>query len=317
MVDDAIVIGENIYAKREEGLSYIAAAISGTYEVLPSVCASVTTTIIAFMPLMYVSGVMGKFISIMPVAVIAMLLISLFESAFILPSHLAHDNNLFTRIMGVVLYVFKPLVTGLTWLNKIAAAAMNGTINRLYQPLLYFSLHNKSIVLSTVLAIMMFAVGLVLSGIAPYSMFPQMDGREINASVAFPDGSRAQFTEEALTELEAAFRRVDAKVQQQYGKSVISNLYRNVGEVGEDTKGPAEITRGAHVGSIEIELTQPDEREITTDQLNKLWREEIPKIAGTESLKFDVKSMGPGGSGIEFKLLFDESSVDYIDQAAE
>ena len=136
--------------------------------------------------------------------------------------------------MGVVLYVFKPLVTGLTWLNKIAAAAMNGTINRLYQPLLHFSLHNKSIVLSTVLAIMMFAVGLVLSGIAPYSMFPQMDGREINASVAFPDGSRSQFTEEALTELEAAFRRVDAKVQQQYGKSVISNLYRNVGEVGED-----------------------------------------------------------------------------------
>ena len=317
VVDDAIVIGENIYAKREEGLSYIAAAISGTYEVLPSVCASVTTTIVAFMPLMYVSGVMGKFIAIMPVAVIAMLVISLFESAFILPSHLAHDDNLFTRIMGVVLYVFKPLVTGLTWLNKFAAAAMTGTINRFYQPLLHFSLNNKSIVLSTVFAIMMFAVGLVFSGIAPYSMFPQMDGREINASVSFPDGSRAQFTEEALRELEAAFRRVDAKVQQKYGKSVISNLYRNVGEVGEDAKGPAEITRGAHVGSIEIELTQPDEREVTTDQLNKLWREEIPKIAGTESLKFAAKSIGPGGSGIEFKLLFDESSVDYIDQAAE
>jgi len=167
--------------------------------------------------------------------------------------------------MGVVLYVFKPLVTGLTWLNKFAAAAMTGTINRFYQPLLHFSLNNKSIVLSTVFAIMMFAVGLVFSGIAPYSMFPQMDGREINASVS---------------------------------------------EVGEDAKGPAEITRGAHVGSIEIELTQPDEREVTTDQLNKLWREEIPKIAGTESLKFAAKSIGPGGSGIEFKLLFDESSVE-------
>jgi len=64
VVDDAIVIGENIYAKREAGLSHISAAISGTYEVLPSVCASVTTTIIAFMPLMYVSGVMGKFIAV-------------------------------------------------------------------------------------------------------------------------------------------------------------------------------------------------------------------------------------------------------------
>ena len=317
VVDDAIVIGENIYAKREEGMSHIAAAVNGTYEVLPSVIASVTTTIIAFMPLMYVTGVMGKFISIMPVAVIAMLLISLFESAFILPSHLAHDDNLFTRIMGVVLYVFKPLIVCVAWLNKFAAAGMTAAIDKFYQPLLRFSLHHKSVVLASVLAMMLFAVGLVASGIAPFSMFPQMDGREINATVSFPDGSREVFTENALAELEDAFRRVDARVIDEYGQSVIRNLYLNVGEVGDSNKGPAGLTRGAHVGSVEIELTQPDEREITTQQLNKMWREESPKIAGTESLKFAARSMGPGGSAIEFKLLFDESSVDYIDQAAE
>ena len=62
------------------------AAIEGTVEVLPSVIASVATTIIAFLPLMFVTGVMGKFIAIMPIAVIAMLVISLVESTFILPS---------------------------------------------------------------------------------------------------------------------------------------------------------------------------------------------------------------------------------------
>ena len=317
VVDDAIVIGENIYAKREEGMSHIAAAVNGTCEVLPSVIASVTTTIIAFMPLMYVTGVMGKFISIMPVAVIAMLLISLFESAFILPSHLAHDNNLFMRIIGVVLYVFKPLIGCVNWLNKKAAAGMSTTIDRFYEPLLRFSLGHKSVVLASVLAMMLFAVGLVMSGIAPFSMFPQMDGREINATIAFPDGSREVFTENALADLESAFRRVDARVEKDFGKSVIQNLYLNVGEVGDTNKGPAGLTRGSHVGSVEIELTQPDEREITTEELNKLWREESPKIAGAESLKFAAKSMGPGGSAIEFKLLFDESSVQYIDQAAE
>ncbi|MCP4774491.1 MAG: efflux RND transporter permease subunit, partial [Planctomycetaceae bacterium] len=92
VVDDAIVIGENIYAKREEGFDFINAAVYGTAEVLPAVCASVGTTIIAFMPLMYVTGVMGKFIEIMPVAVIAMLVISLIESTFILPAHLSHDK---------------------------------------------------------------------------------------------------------------------------------------------------------------------------------------------------------------------------------
>ena len=97
VVDDAIVIGENIYAHREMGKSPIRAAIDGTYEVLPSVTASVTTTIVAFCPLLFVSGVMGKFIAVMPLAVIGMLIISLLESTFVLPVHLSHDNNLFFR----------------------------------------------------------------------------------------------------------------------------------------------------------------------------------------------------------------------------
>ncbi len=100
VVDDAIVIGENIYAKRLEGLNFVDAAVVGTMEVLPSVCASVVTTIIAFLPLMFVTGVMGKFISVMPVAVIAMLIISLIESTFILPCHLAHEKNLFLNDRG-------------------------------------------------------------------------------------------------------------------------------------------------------------------------------------------------------------------------
>ncbi len=99
VVDDAIVIGENIYAHRQRGDDGVTAAINGTLEVLPSVVASVTTTMIAFSPLLFVSGVMGKFIAVMPVAVIAMLVISLFESMIILPCHLAHSggDNLLIR----------------------------------------------------------------------------------------------------------------------------------------------------------------------------------------------------------------------------
>ncbi len=93
VVDDAIVIGENIFTHRQEGMPGVQAAITGTLEVLPSVLASVTTTIIAFTPLLFVSGVMGKFIAVMPVAVIAMLCISLVESTFILPCHLAHSGG--------------------------------------------------------------------------------------------------------------------------------------------------------------------------------------------------------------------------------
>ncbi|MCA9005878.1 MAG: efflux RND transporter permease subunit, partial [Planctomycetaceae bacterium] len=93
LVDDAIVIGENIYAHRQLGKPPLKAAIEGTMEVLPSIAASVSTTVIAFLPLLFVVGIMGKFIAVLPIAVIAMLLISLFESTFILPCHLAHGGD--------------------------------------------------------------------------------------------------------------------------------------------------------------------------------------------------------------------------------
>ncbi len=101
VVDDAIVIGENIFAHRHRGKTGVQAAIDGTSEVIPSVLASVCTTIIAFMPLFFVSGVMGKFIAQMPLAVIAMLALSLVESALILPCHLAHSGepNFATRFL--------------------------------------------------------------------------------------------------------------------------------------------------------------------------------------------------------------------------
>jgi multidrug efflux pump subunit AcrB len=201
VVDDAIVIGENIYNKREEGLGHIAAAIEGTVEVLPSVTASVTTTIIAFLPLAFVTGVMGKFIAIMPLAVIAMLFISLVESTFILPAHLAHDNNLFIRVMSSVLYVFKPFLYVFEKLNKHASKLMSFTINQIYEPMLRFSLNNRLVVCSMAIGAMFIVGGLVSSGLVRSGMFPKLDGREISGSLVFPNGTAAKFSAEGVAQL--------------------------------------------------------------------------------------------------------------------
>ena len=317
VVDDAIVIGENIYAKREQGLSSVRAAVEGTTEVLPAVCASVATTIIAFMPLMYVTGVMGKFIAIMPVVVIAMLAISLVESTFILPAHLAHDNNLFMRFIGLVFYALKPFAGALAAINRFCSGLMNWSIDKFYQPLLFWSLRHKPIVLSAVFALFMFSVGLVLAQFVPTSLMPNMDGREVNATVSFPNGSPEQFSLAAVGELEEAFLRVDKRIQEETGSSVIQSLYRRVGEIGNANLGPNSVKNGSHVGSVEVQLTSPDSRTHTTAELNELWRAELPKIAGTESLKFDKPSMGPGGSAIEFKILSNERGVEFMEELAE
>ncbi|GAB4130006.1 MAG: efflux RND transporter permease subunit [Thermogutta sp.] len=92
LVDDAIVIGENVYVHRNMGKGLIEAAVDGTYEVIPSVFAAVMTTVIAFSPLFFVPGIMGKFIWLLPFGVVSALLVSLVEAIFVLPCHLAHGS---------------------------------------------------------------------------------------------------------------------------------------------------------------------------------------------------------------------------------
>ena len=317
VVDDAIVIGENIFNKREEGLGFVAAAIEGTVEVLPSVTASVTTTIIAFMPLAFVTGVMGKFIAIMPLAVIAMLVISLAESMFILPAHLAHDNNLFIRFMSTVLYILKPFHVVLIWLNKRATSLMSYTIEKIYQPMLLFSLNNRAIALSTAVAAMFIVVGLVQSGLVKSGMFPKLDGQEIRGSVVFPNGTASDVSSEAMEKLRAAFEEINEEVVASGHPSVVDVVYERIGEIGDQMQGPAQVLEGGHVGRVAVMLTPTDERSITARELINRWRKKVPRLAGADSIKFDARSMGPGGASIEFKVLADAKGEKWLESAAE
>jgi multidrug efflux pump subunit AcrB len=90
VVDDAIVVGEAIYVHRKQGKTALKAAVDGVSEVGMPVVAAILTTIVAFLPLFYVGGIMGKFISILPAVVIACLVVSLVECLFLLPAHLSH-----------------------------------------------------------------------------------------------------------------------------------------------------------------------------------------------------------------------------------
>jgi len=317
VVDDAIVIGENIYHKRQEGMGPVQAAVEGTCEVLPSVCASVTTTIVAFAPLMFITGVMGKFLAVMPAAVIAMLVISLVESMLVLPCHLAHENNLFLRILGRVFYIFKPLLIPFQKLNKIASAGMDWLVDKFYAPLLKWSLKNKALVISACLSMIILSAGVLAAGWTPFEPFPKLDARNISGTVVFPDGTAAFEAKEATLELQDALYKVAAEVEEEFGEKVIKVVYQRVGEVGSGLGGPTGVTSGSHVGTVEAELVQPDERSITSQQIIERWRKKLPKIAGTDVVKFGSDSMGPGGNAIEFKLLATNESVDWLEPAAE
>ncbi|HMO14989.1 MAG TPA: efflux RND transporter permease subunit [Pirellulaceae bacterium] len=317
VVDDAIVIGENIYTKRNQGMDFVKAAVEGTVEVLPSVVASVCTTIIAFLPLMFITGVMGKFLAVMPIAVICMLIISLVESTFILPCHLAHDHNLFLRMLGGVFYLFKFLLIPFKWLNGIADKTMTFMIDRCYTPLLRFSVNNVMIVVATAFAILFASFGFVFARIVPFEAFPKLDSRNISGTIVFPDGTAAQFARQATEEMEKALLRVDEKIREKYGKSAVDVVYRRIGEVSGGGANPTGVTNGSHVGTVEVELVTTADRDITSQEIVSMWRNELPEIPGVEVVKFGEASMGPGGNQIEFKLLASGDSAKFLELVAQ
>lgn len=317
VVDDAIVIGENIYTKRQEGMGFIQAAIEGTVEVIPSVTASVMTTVIAFLPLMFVSGVMGKFIAVMPLAIIAMLLISLFESIFILPCHLGHKDNLFLKIVGYCLFLLTPIVWVTNRLNRWATGGMEWTVAKIYSPLNHWCLHNKLVVCTAAFALLVVSVGAISTRIVPYEVFPQLDSNSVSATVVFPEGTMQEYAQQATEELEQAAQRVRRKLDAQGYSNVIETIYQRIGEVGNSQQGPTGITAGSHVGTVELKLAAVDSRSITSTEITNLWRNEIGEIAGADVLKFGSRAMGPGGSPIQFKLLARSRDAEYLVQAAE
>lgn len=317
VVDDAIVIGENIYAHRQRGKDYASAAIDGAYEVLPSVTASVSTTIIAFVPLFYVSGVMGKFIAVLPLAVIAMLLISLAESTFILPCHLAHRDNLFMTVLGRVLYPLRLLGRLIHLVHMQVARLLEFVIQRLYMPALRWATMNPAIVLSSAFSILIVTLAFVPAGITPWLIFPKLDSNWIEAKVTFPDGTPSAVTDLATRQIESAFDRINDKWAAQ-DMPLKRLVHRAVGQlVSPGALGPDSRTSGSHVGMVFIELQDTSSRDITSEEILSLWRQETGEIAGVDTLVYGTPEMGPGGAAIEFKLLAPPEHMDELEAAIE
>ncbi|HAH48910.1 MAG TPA: AcrB/AcrD/AcrF family protein, partial [Planctomycetaceae bacterium] len=291
---------------RQMGKSFVTAAIDGATEVLPSVCASVTTTVIAFMPLLFVSGIMGKFIAVMPIAVIAMLLISLLESTFILPCHLAHG---------------KPPEEGTVQKQEpgFVSRKLEWFIERVYLPVLKAALNYPSSSLAVAGALVLLSAGLIMGGFAPFNIFPKTDFRMIEATVEFPDGTPQSITGETTRRIQEEFEALDQEYQQEHGNSLIKLVRRNVGfgtrdESGANLGGSVE---GSHVGKVSVEIVEAEERTLGSEEILDLWRERVGKIPGVDRLTFNSPTMGPGGKPIEFKLLADGKHITQLEAAVE
>ncbi|MEN9556266.1 MAG: Multidrug transporter MdtC, partial [Planctomycetota bacterium] len=302
VVDDAIVIGENVYTHRAMGKTPLQAAMDGTIEVVPSVFSSVATTVFAFVPMFFVTGVMGKFFAVMPLAVIAILTISLLEACFALPCHLAHDSGKPSPLTG--------------WLNRGTNWALDTFIAVIYQPVIRFSVRHSAITVSLAISFLLLAAALVTSGTVPSIFFPKLDAPEVISTVIFPDGTPSRITEEATERIEQAIQTINTRYSMP-DRPLVMVTHRMVGIVRDNAPGGGQTTEGSHAGTVYAELVDAGLRNVTSEQVVQEWRELVGAIAGVETLTFGSQSRGPGGKPIEFKLLAAASDMRQLEQAVE
>jgi multidrug efflux pump subunit AcrB len=292
VVDDAIVVGEAIYFHRKQGKPPLKAAVDGVSEVGMPVIAAVTTTIVAFMPLFYVGGIMGKFISILPAVVIACLVVSLLECFILLPAHLGHlpDPNASNNNLN-------PLTRRLELVHRLTSSGMEWFIARIYTPLLSKALYWRYISFCIAISTLLLTIGLVKGGILKFEVFPEIDGFIMTSTVEFPSGTPPDVTKQAIEQIDAALLRLAEHTQTRSGDPLIQERLSLVGQTLEDMP-----KSGPHLGSVQAILLDSERRGVHSKDLMFKWEKEIGPIPGVKSLTFSGLQAGPPGAPIEVWL---------------
>ncbi len=292
VVDDAIVVGENVYEHRQRGDSYLKAAISGTREVFVPVIYSVLTNIVTFLPLMFLPGFIGKIWFFIPVVVILVFSISLFECLFILPAHLGHSSRPKHRW-----WLARWIHNGQEAFSRVFLKG----VRSIYGPFLEFCLRNRYVVFACSIVLLLFTVGYVQS--RRIGMVPMMTAESQYATVTavLPYGSPVERTRAVRDRLVAAAERVGAA---NGGETLLRGVYAQVG-------GAYRNVSGSHVVEVRAYLT-PDEKErpISTTAFTEKWRQEAGQIVGLETILYQSDRGGPGsGASLDINLSHSDSAT--------
>ena len=292
--DDAIVVGEAVYVKQKAGLAPLKASIEGVLEVGLPVMAAVSTSIIAFIPLAFIKDMLGKFIVILPMVVISCLLVSLLESIFVLPAHLAHQSGPAPS---------SPAPEG-RGLQRLAAFGLEWFAGRVYVPVLKKVLAWRYVSLCCLIGLLLLTVGFLQSGRLKFDVFPDMDGEVISSAVEFPDGTPAAVTEKAVVEIYRALERVAAKVQTRSGEPLIKKVITIVGSPPDDDAGEIEESVSMpHTGGVQAFLLDSEKRGLHTKDLLVQWEKEVRSVYGAKALTFFSAGMAaPTGDSIQIGL---------------
>ena len=290
LVDDAIVVGERVYAHEQMGKHPVQAAIDGTWEVSVPVIFGVLTTMAAFLPLIIVSGRMADFFSVIGYVVIIALVFSIIESQLILPAHLAHRNH------DEASHGFSR-----QW-NRLQGRLSSGLetfASRYYQPTLKLAVEWRYATAAIGLGVLILAVSLIASGRVVFGFFPSIEGDRVFAQLEMPEGVSVDVTARAAESLERAALALQQELDRQRTPeqgSVIVNMLSSIGAAVERDGPPRRNTSGrSHYAEVVIELVPLAERDgLSAKDVARRWRELTEDIADAVKLTFNADVFSAG-----------------------
>ncbi len=290
LVDDAIVIGENIFNHYERGKSPIRAAIDGTMEVIPPIISAILTTIVAFSLFYFLPDPIGTYFGAIARVVSIVLLISLVEALLILPAHIAHSRALNKES--------KPFI-----LNQWADRFMNWQRDHIYAPILRFVLEHKIFGLAIPIALLLLTVGGFQAGMIKFTFFPSIASDQVIVNLDMPQGTSVHITDSIATIIEEKAWLVNEEfTEKQSGNaSVIENSIKKIGP-------------GTSSAQIRLNLLTGERRDFPAEEITNALRDKVGPVYGVESLVFSSGNIF-GGKAISISLL--SNNIDEIKAAKD
>ncbi len=294
VVDDAVIVSEQIQRERARGTPGVAAAIRGARRIKSPLTFAVLTSIVAFIPLLYIPGGVGDIWRPLPVMVIGMLAISLVESLFILPSHLSHlpgpdwrPKNVIDRFLAVTQGA----------VDKGLKRFVNGPLDRL----LRFATDQPLTVVAGAIGALVLSISLIPAGFVATTFADIVEGNFVVATIEMPDGATAERTYEMASEIETAGLAVIKRLSEQRPQGappLLSGVTVTVGRraraeggsvIAEPTLNPE-----ANIAAVEFRLVSGQERQVTTTEVAQAWRDEVGLKPAARSVAITGEALNLG-----------------------
>ena len=288
VVDDAIIVGENIHAKRQLGLPVAEAVREGVREMVVPVLYAVGTNIIAFIPLIFIPGATGQFMRHLPIVASVVFLVSLIEALLILPAHLNDARS--DQHGGLRRFLARFRRT--KRFHDTVADSLDRLRDGPYLQLLRLAIRERYITAVVFTGLMALVVAWYASGRIDLTWRAEIPGNRVDAELTMP-------VDASLSETLAVVRRIEAAA------------LRAVDRLGSREQHIESWFTRAHSssGDVNVYLVPDDQRPFTQEELTRVWREEIGDLPEVKSLFFEYL-VGPGGNrGLSLNLSHSSTAV--------